>query len=289
MINRMKTKPLIILGTSGIGKTTLADNIVTKVKSWYDKYGVNVAYTNEVSLGTLMEYGFKMNSILRKESVDKVHVLIFDDATAVEVSPLEVREFFSVRHYAEECTGLKEGIVYSIFLTHDWYSLNKIFRRYCDTAVVLSVPALDRYARRFCESMLGEAPVKYLMEMYKKASKINSYKGTCFVKLPYIPNGFKTDVGVIRFKPVSVSYWTIKSLEKEGLEVDPARLELRVYEKPKREKISDEESAKKQIERQRELTRIRVRRFREKIKELEQKSNVALRSSEDGGLPKNDQ
>jgi len=43
-------------------------------------------------------------------------------------------------------------------------SLNKIFRRYCDTAIVLSVPALDKYARRFCEELLGDAPVKYLMD-----------------------------------------------------------------------------------------------------------------------------
>ena len=93
---------------------------------------------------------------------------------AVEVTPQEVKKFFSIRHYAEECIGLKEGIVYSIFLTHEWYSLNKIFRRYCDTAFVLSVPALDKYARRFCEELLGDAPVKYLMERYRKASKIDS-------------------------------------------------------------------------------------------------------------------
>jgi hypothetical protein len=280
-VNRIKTRPLIILGTSGIGKTTLADNIVDRVSRWYHEYGVSAVYTNEVSLGTLMEYGFKIHSILNKVKVDKIHIMIFDDATAVEVSPKEVKKFFSIRHYAEDCTGLKEGIVYSIFLTHDWYSLDKIFRRYCDTAVVLSVPALDEFTRRFCEQMLGEAPVKYLMERYRKASKIDHYKGIGFVKLPYIPSDFETDVGIIRFKPVGVSYWTIKSLDKEGLEVDPARLELKVYEKPKMEKISDEKSAKRQLERQRELTRMRVKKYREKLKILAQGSNVTL---QEGGL-----
>jgi len=33
---------------------------------------------------------------------------------------------------------------------------------------------LDKYARRFCEELLEDAPVKYLMERYRKASKIDS-------------------------------------------------------------------------------------------------------------------
>ena len=60
-----------------------------------------------------------------------------------------------------------------------------------------------------------------------------------------------------------MTYWTIKSLEKEGPEVDPARLELRVYEKPKREKI---------------MMRMRVKRYREKLKALAQKCNVTLQN-----------
>jgi len=43
----------------------------------------------------------------------------------------------------------------------------------------------------------------------------------------------------------------------------PCRLELRVYEKPKREKI---------------MMRMRVKRYREKLKALAQKCNVTLQN-----------
>ena len=72
-----------------------------------------------------------------------VYILTFDDATGVEVTHDEIRNFFSIRHKAEEYSSINEGIIYTIHITHDWYSLNKLFRRYGEVAIILSVPPLD--------------------------------------------------------------------------------------------------------------------------------------------------
>jgi len=266
--NRIKTMPVIILGTSGIGKTTMAMNIMKKVDNWYYGHGVCPVYTNEVSLGALMEYGLQTHRWLgeRWKRLPEVYVLAFDDATAIEVKPPEVRRFFSIRHVVEELTGIKEGIVYSLFLTHDWYSLHKIFRRYGQIAAVLSVPPLDAFAKRQITKLLGETPVEILRDLYKKAMKEDKFKGTGFVKLPYVPEGQELDVGFIHFKEMDFGYVEIKPWERPEVwveEVGAVRFVLHIPEEKKKEE--DEDIVAKH-EDQKRKTRERVRRYRARQK-----------------------
>jgi len=266
--NRIKTMPLIVLGTSGIGKTTLAKNIMQKIQGWYDPHGVCLVYTNEVALGELIEYAFQIRFYLadkfKGEYLPSVYVLTFDDATAVKVEPAEVRRFFSIRHVAQELSGVNEGIIYSVFLTHDWYSLHKIFRRFARTAIVLSVPSLDTFARRQIGSLLGKDVIKILQDIAKKALKEDRYKGVGFVKLPYIPDGYDTDVGIIRFKRTDAAFVKIRPYRKDTLHFDRARLELYV---PKEKKEKKEIARlKERLEKERKQTRERMRRYRARQK-----------------------
>ncbi|TET20700.1 hypothetical protein E3J74_01905 [Candidatus Bathyarchaeota archaeon] len=40
--NRIKTMPIVVLGTSGIGKTTLVENIMKVVDGWYYGRGIGL-------------------------------------------------------------------------------------------------------------------------------------------------------------------------------------------------------------------------------------------------------
>jgi len=268
--NRIKTMPIIILGTSGMGKTTLAKNVMKKVESWYCQKGVCPVYTNEVSLGELMICAFNIRRWLgtRFKNLPQVYVLTFDDATAVPVEHEEVRTFFSIRHEAEKNTGVKEGIVYSLFLTHDWYYLHKLFRRYGYLAVILSVPPLDTFARRQVEHLLGKDAVTELEELFRRAVKEDKYKGTGFVRFPYIPEGHTTNVGKIRFSNVDTPYVKIIS-DKTNPEifVDPERLELHIpAEQKKDEKKEELQKLQEEQEKQRRWSREGMRKLRERRK-----------------------
>jgi hypothetical protein len=270
--NRIKTVPIIVLGTTGIGKTTFARNVIAQVQEWYREYGVCPVYTNEVSLSSLMEHGLQMFRYI-KDAKDfnwvnppSVYVLIFDDATAVPVRPEEVRDFFSMRHKAEEYTGITEGIIYSLFLTHDWYSLNKIFRRFGQMCVVLSVPPLDIYARRQIGQLLGKGSMQFLAEKYKLAFKEDKYKGTGLVKLPYPPDGQRSDTGLIEFKSLDIPYVVVKSWSKPQVEIDLADLVLHI---PKEKKAKEKglKQLEEQLEKIKAQQRIRTARCRAKQKE----------------------
>jgi DNA polymerase III delta prime subunit len=176
--NRIKTKPIIILGTTNIGKTTLSKNIMNRIEKTYEKYGVCNVYTNEVGLGDFIEHGLHTYRYMGenwKTSMPTVYVLVFDDATAVEITPDEIRKFFSIRHKAQEYTGITEGIIYSIFLTHDWYSLNKLFRRYGEAAIFLSIPPLDKFSRQNIESLIGSKAANVLDKISSKAMDYDEY------------------------------------------------------------------------------------------------------------------
>jgi hypothetical protein len=298
--NRIKTMPIIILGTSGSGKTTLAENIMNFINESYYFKGVCPVLTNEVSLGSLVEYGFQMFRWLGEKwrELPSIYVLAFDDATAVKPKPIEVRRFFSLRHVMREYTGVNEGAVYSIMLTHDWYSLDKIFRRYGLVLVTLSVPPLDTYSRRQLKNLLGEDVVTTLQEIFRKAYKEDKYKGVGFVKLPYVPEGMDTDVGYIKFSKAPVSYFKLRKWDKPIPDVERIKPEIYTSKKDmpmlyldkqngtlyidqtkdELEKYTKEELKEivKRHEKAKEGTRLRVQRYRKKGKEEEEKARELL-------------
>lgn len=263
-INRIKTKPLIILGTTGVGKTTLAENIMNKIEKYYGHRGVCSVYTNEVSLGDLMEYGlqtFKYIGDRWKSGLPAVYVLVFDDATAVEVTPDEIRKFFSIRHEIEKYSGLTEGIIYSIFLTHDWYGLNKLFRRYGVAAAILSVPPLDKCSRTQIEGLIGKKVVTLLDKVSFKAMDYDKYKGYGFVRLPSPPDGESSNVGFMHFEQAQAEFVEIKYGTKQFVEGNSVERVLHVPEIRKKDEVKKElESARRAQDKNRE----RQQRFRQR-------------------------
>jgi predicted RNA-binding protein with RPS1 domain len=262
--NRIKTKPLIIMGSTGVGKTTLAENIINAVEKDYAHRGVCSVYTNDVSLGELMEYGlqtFKYIGDRWQDGLPKVYVLVFDDATAVEVTSEEIRKFFSIRHEIQKYSGITEGIVYSIYITHDWYSLNKLFRRYCVAAAILSVPPLDKCSRSQIEGLIGKEAVAILDKVSYKAMDYDAYKGYGFVKLPMPPDGESKAVGFIHFSQTQAEYVQIKYGENQTAKGNSVERVLHIPETRKKVEIKKElESA----ERARDKNRERQQRFRQK-------------------------
>ncbi len=262
-VNRIKTKSLIILGTTGVGKTTLAENIMNAIQKDYGHRGVCSVYTNDVSLGELMEYGLKTFNFfgdLLQVGLPKVYVLVFDDATAVEVAPEEIRKFFSIRHEIQKYSGITEGIVYSIFLTHDWYSLNKLFRRYGVAAAILSVPPLDKCSRSQIEGLIGKEAVALLDKVSFKAMDYDAYKGYGFVKLPLPPDGKSNAVGYIHFENTHAEYFQIKYGENQTAKGNSVERVLHIPETKKEDIKKDLESA----ERAKAKNRERQQRFRQK-------------------------
>jgi cold shock CspA family protein len=269
--NRIKTKPIIILGTTGVGKTTLAENIINAIEKDFGHRGVCSVYTNDVSLGELMEYGLQTDKYLGDRwqgGLPSVYVLVFDDATAVEVTPEEIRKFFSIRHEIQKYSGINEGIIYSIFLTHDWYSLNKVFRKYCVAATILSVPPLDKYSRSQIEGLIGKKAVAILDKVSYKAMDYDKYKGYGFIKLPSPPDGETNDVGFIHFEKAQAEYVQIRYGENQSAECNSVERVLHIPETRKKEEIKKElESA----ERARDKNRERQRRFRQKEMQVPKK------------------
>jgi hypothetical protein len=230
--NRIKTKPTIVLGTTNIGKTTFANNINNEIQKKYHHRGVCSIYTNEVSIGELIEHGLKAHKQFSDywDSYPSVYVLVFDDATAVEVTPEELRAFFSIRHKAQEYAGITEGILYSIFMTHDWHSLNKLFRRYCETAVFLSIPPLDKFARSSIEGLIGEKAVSILDQISIKAIDYDEFKGYGFVKLPFPPQGETKSVGYIHFDNTESIYIKMKPWAKKTVKATLVDMVLHIPE-----------------------------------------------------------
>ncbi len=235
--DRIKTMPIIILGTPGIGKTTLAKNIMLRINEWYSKYGVCSVYTNKADLETLMDYAFIIRNHLENKT-PKVYIITFDDATGKKIKDEVVGRFFSIRHQAREEGGISEGIVYSIFLTHDWYSLDRLFRRYGNAAIILSVPPLDDYSRNHIKRLIGARTVERLQKIFVKASKEDKYKGEGYVRLPYVPTGHKTLVGFLKFKDVDVPYINIVQDSACKPFLEPVKLEFHV---PVKKEKTDEE------------------------------------------------
>jgi len=209
---RVKQILIIIAGTMGIGKTTLVENIIAKIQEFYGLENVNTVYT-QVSTEVLMEYAFKGNPHRGWNAKKPVQVIIFDDATAFKLSTNDQRVFCSMRHRMMENTGQKEGIIYNILVTHDWYRLDPNFRRNAIVTCFLSVSPLDQYSRREYGNILGDDGVKYLSEKLAKALRFDEAKGIGLVVLPFKPNEQFRTVGMLKWKNIGpVDYIVIKKL-----------------------------------------------------------------------------
>ncbi len=274
--NRIKTLPEVTLGTTAIGKSTFAKWSDTVIQEMYEPlgWGVLSTYTRDVKLLDFIKYSLKIakdenyRKAFQLKDNTSVFILNFDDATGYEVKNHEIKEFFGIRHLVEDELSIREGIIYPRFVTHDWYGLSKIFRRYTESLVVLSVPPLDLYSRRHLISLFGEEAIRTLQAIYKKALKEDKYKGKGFVFLPYIPDNEESQVGAIQFKPVSTSKTIlIKYGATSNIEADTEKRILYVPRDDSVSLVEDEETALAKLERKRKQDRERQAKKRLKDKE----------------------
>lgn len=210
---RVKQMLIIIAGTMGIGKTKLVENIIQEIKRHYGEDKVNAVLT-QVSTEALIEYAFKGNSERGWNAKKEVQIIVFDDATSVKLSSKDQNRFCSLRHQMMKDTELKEGIIYSILVTHDWYRLDPNFRRNALVTCFLSVSPLDQYSRREYGKFIGKVGVKFLSERLSEAIRFDKAKGVGLVVLPFKPpvESFEK-VGRIKWKNIhNVDYIIIKRL-----------------------------------------------------------------------------
>lgn len=209
---RVKQILIIIAGTMGIGKTTLVENIIKRIQDYYGEDKVNAVITRE-NTEVLLEYAFRGNPERGWDADKPIQVIAFDDITAVKLSVEDQRSFCSLRHRMIEETGRREGIIYSILVTHDWYRLDPNFRRNALITCFLSVSPLDLYSRRAYSHFIGEEGVRFLSERLGQAIRFDEEKGTGLVVLPLAPTLGEEEerVGLIRWSKVKgVKYVIIK-------------------------------------------------------------------------------
>lgn len=277
--NRIKTMPTIVLGTTGMGKSTLLRFIHSNLDKYYKKNGGIVCiYTNQVTMTEFMSISLEIVDNPQNYGVKgrpSVVMMCYDDATSVEVKPEEIKRFFSMRHEMEEATGMLEGVIYTFFVTHDWFSLSKIFRRYADNLLVLSVPPLDEYSRQHLKRTIGEAAMRVLQCIRKRAMKEDKYKGNAIVKLPFTPDNYETDVGMLSFKPLQILPVSIRYGTSMNTYFDPVKNAVFI---PGAKAIPEtiEETAKR-IEKQDKSNAERQQRWRDrqKIKKAKLKEAMA--------------
>jgi len=195
--NNIKQIGIIIMGLTGSGKTTLAKNIVKGITDYYGIGNCATLYTNSLPLGLFLDKALE-------QSPKPVQILVYDDATTVRVNSKDQRTFFSLRHLMESKTGLKNGVIYTIYITHDWYSLDRIFRRNALFTIFISVPMLDKYSRNEYKRFIGEKPLNELSEMTFECIKHNDKKGKGIIILPV------NNVGYFYWKNINVPYTELK-------------------------------------------------------------------------------
>ncbi len=214
---RVKQILIIIAGTMGIGKTTLVENIIKRIQKFYGYDQTNTVYS-QVSTQVLMEYAFKGNPLQGWNAKKPIQIIIFDDATSVKLTSKDQRVFCSMRHRMMEDTGLKEGIIFNILVTHDWYRLDPNFRRNALVTLFLSVSPLDQYSRRSYGKILGEIGVKFLSERLAKSIRFDKNKGIGLVILPHVKDKVKGKVGLIKWlNTKNINYIEIKELSSGRL------------------------------------------------------------------------
>jgi len=210
---RVKQMLIIIAGTMGIGKTKLVENIIQELNDYYGAENCNNVLT-KVSTQVLMDYGFKGNPYKQWNAKKPIQIIVFDDATSVHLSKKAQRQFCSLRHRMMDHTGLTEGVIYSILVTHDWYRLDANFRRNALVTCFLSVSPLDRFSRREYSKFIGVDGVNFLSEKLSKSIRFDKNKGTGLVVLPFKPpKKNRGRVGRIKWKNLKdVEYIEIKEL-----------------------------------------------------------------------------
>ena len=197
--NRIKQIGIIIQGLTGSGKTTLAKNIIQNLYDYYGKDNCGATYTNSLPLGIFLDKALEQH-------VRPVQILIYDDATSVRVKPKDQRTFFSLRHLMQDKTFLLEGVIYTIYITHDWYALDKTFRRNALFTIFISIPRLDKYSRNEYKRFIGQQALEELDRLSFQAIKKDSMKGKAVVVLPCGDN----NIGYFYWKDLDVPYIELK-------------------------------------------------------------------------------
>jgi len=253
---RIKQLPIIIEGLAGIGKTKLVENIIHAIQKWYGPENCNILYTNEFSLGILIYLAFKGFPDLGWNAKKPIQVLVFDDATSIKIDRQEQRQFFSIRHLMHDETSLNEGIVYTIFVTHEWWRLDTTFRRTALFSCFLSVPLLDQWTLREYAKFITQEGVNELLTRTSKALRFDKFKGIGLTVLPQP----QPHIGRIYWQDhVNAEYWKLKrSPEKGEPYVDMFKHIIKYH--PKEEMIS-EEIATQILEQRKQKNRERQKRW----------------------------
>jgi hypothetical protein len=181
---------LITYGSQGQGKSQTAAWLVMKAREFYGPRNVNAVQSGDIQ--ALLAEG--LNRKL-------VNILIAEDMTLEKVDNETLKNFYKVRHLAEE-RGMKKGYIITILTLHSLHSVPKHLREFFSFLILCNQP-VNRYDFNVMRSYLGEEVIGALERLTMKKHFDDSqkaYKAFWFLG----KSGFiKTDLTNIKVKEIN--------------------------------------------------------------------------------------
>lgn len=131
--NAIVHKKALIVGAMGKGKTKLLESMAESVARRATGEGRRfVGFRETASIGRTLEDGTK--------TVSDVWFFANDDLTLARISPVDVQNYYQLRHVIARNTGLREGLVVTAMGVHRFYGLDLNLGAEFDQLWVKSIP-----------------------------------------------------------------------------------------------------------------------------------------------------
>jgi hypothetical protein len=181
--NAIEQRHIIVYGRQGVGKTNCANWIVNQAVKRYGEDQVNVQRAMGENFHDLLTSS--------KWTRQRIQILVVEDLTNVKLRDEELRDFFRIRHFMNQQTGLLEGLCLVVFTCHRFHDTPISFRSDHDGLLVLSAPTND-FDIQFIKRKITEKDLELLDKAEANGQlglAIITYRRSLigYLELPYSP------------------------------------------------------------------------------------------------------